>query len=381
MDSKKYEKIRNKIIKMNFEEKYKQLSLWLFSFSFIGNIGSIFFAYFLIYPIFNDALIQYLDINVVFLSSFFTILILFMFELIKRIVLKIFSFDFIKNKYSFKNINIVSWFLISLPLILLSFYFSINGAMKFADKNNIIQNKYDKVLSIKKDSLKNIYDEEKKYFIDQNTKLREQNSNLRNNIIETPLNYITARKEYQKIIDKNIDIIKENNIEINKIEEKYNIEYENIKNEIKNKIIENDKNNEISIIVFILISTLIEFLIITGIYFKVYYDYTVYKLNENKLESYFRKRDNYLILLDFIYKRGQLNVGDVVMGLNKLKQILNDNNVPNSNKLAVSFFTDLEYHNIVKTQGKKKYFEIDYETAKNIIIKTGENIDVFNKIK
>ena len=50
MDIKKYDTLRNKINKKDFEGKNKSLDKWLYRFSFFGNIGSIFFAYFLVYP-------------------------------------------------------------------------------------------------------------------------------------------------------------------------------------------------------------------------------------------------------------------------------------------------------------------------------------------
>ena len=50
MDLKKYDKLRNKINTKDFEGNNKGLDKWLWIFSFIGNISSIFFAYFLVFP-------------------------------------------------------------------------------------------------------------------------------------------------------------------------------------------------------------------------------------------------------------------------------------------------------------------------------------------
>lgn len=381
MESKKYEKIRNRVKKMDFEGKYKQLSKWLFGFSFIGNIGSIFFAYFLLYPIFYNALDKYINLNLEWISGLLTILIMSMFELIKRIIIKNFSFDFVKSKFSLKKISIVYWLLISILLIALSFYFSVNGAIKFSDENIIITNKLNLEYENKVNELKSSYSDKKQYFIDENKLLREKNSKLRDKIIETPLNYVTARKEYQKIIDNNLNIIENNEEKINNLSNELNKDISNIREKVDNEIKKNKDENSTSIIVFIIISTFIELLIISGVYFKVYYELTVFKLNEGLLEQHFKKRDNYLILLNFLYKNGKLKPGDVVTGMNKFKEILKENNVVNSNKLATSFFTDLEYNNIVQTQGKRKYFVVDYETAIKLINRMGENIDIFNKLK
>jgi len=46
MELKKYDRLRKKIQSKNFEEKNESLSNWLYGLSFLGNGGSIFFAYF-----------------------------------------------------------------------------------------------------------------------------------------------------------------------------------------------------------------------------------------------------------------------------------------------------------------------------------------------
>ena len=383
MEARKYDKIRNKITKMDFEGKYKQLSDWLFIFSFIGNAGSIFFAYFLIYPIFYNALSNYFDNNstVSIVGGVFTILILFMFELIKRIILKNFSFDFIKEKYKIKNFTIVLWLIISMSLITLSFYFSINGAMNFADNTRNVENTYRNELTLKQDSINNIFQKEKDEYLSRIKYLEDNNNRLSELRDETPLNHITARREYHSFIEDNNSRISQHREQISTI----NNQLENILNryeiEYNQKIDNLSDDSRISILVFILISSLIELLIIGGIYFKVFYDFTVYRENEPKLEKFFKKRDQYLVLLSYIYKNGKLNVGDVVVGVNRLKETLKDNHIQNPNKLVISFYSDMEYNNIIKTEGKRKYFVVDYEKAVDIITKLDDTIDILNKLK
>src|SRR5690606_6886350 len=166
MELKKYDTIRKEIKKMDIESKFKRLSDWLYLFSFVGNVVSIFFAYFLIYPLFNDAVSHYIqtDSTNIIISSIFTVLILSMFELIKRIVLKNFSFDFVKERFKIKEFSIISWLIISLGLIVLSFYFSINGAMKFADNTIVVEQQINKELINEQDSIKNIYQAKKNIY-------------------------------------------------------------------------------------------------------------------------------------------------------------------------------------------------------------------------
>ena len=377
MELKKYDTIRKEIKKMDFEGKFKQLSDWLYLFSFVGNVGSIFFAYFLIYPLFNDAISHYIQTDSTnIISSIFTVLILFMFELTKRIILKNFSFDFVKERFKIKEFSIISWLIISLGLIVLSFYFSINGAMKFADNTIVVEQQINKELKIKQDSVKSVYQKRINEEESNIQQLKDLNIALSNKIITS--NFISA---IQSSIDKNIKEIEKYDNNVNKLKEELKSkinEFEIEKNNTLNKI--TDENN-ISIFVFILISSLIELLIIGGIYFKSYYDLTVFRKNEPHLENFFKKREQYLVLLSYIYKKGKLTTGDVVIGVNRLKETLKDNNIQNVNKLVTSFYSDLEYNNIIKTEGKRKYFVVDFEKANEIITKLDDTVDILNKLK
>jgi hypothetical protein len=377
MELKKYDTIRKEIKKMDFEGKFKQLSDWLYLFSFVGNVGSIFFAYFLIYPLFNDAISHYIQTDSTnIISSIFTVLILFMFELTKRIILKNFSFDFVKERFKIKEFSIISWLIISLGLIVLSFYFSINGAMKFADNTIVVEQQINKELKFKQDSVKSVYQKRINEEESNIQQLKDLNIALSNKIITS--NFISA---IQSSIDKNIKEIEKYDNNVNKLKEELKSkinEFEIEKNNTLNKI--TDENN-ISIFVFILISSLIELLIIGGIYFKSYYDLTVFRKNEPHLENFFKKREQYLVLLSYIYKKGKLTTGDVVIGVNRLKETLKDNNIQNVNKLVTSFYSDLEYNNIIKTEGKRKYFVVDFEKANEIITKLDDTVDILNKLK
>ena len=85
--------------------------------------------------------------------------------------------------------------------------------------------------------------------------------------------------------------------------------------------------------------------------------------------------------MSYIYKKGKLTIGDVIIGVNRLKETLKDNNIQNVNKLVTSFYSDLEYNNIIKTEGKRKYFVVDYEKANEIITNLDDTVDILNKLK
>ena len=127
MDLKKYEKIRKKVVEHGFESKYKNLDKWLFGSSFFGNVGSIFFAYFLVFPALNKAITINLTTGKLgtFLGVVSTIVILTLFEYIKRIVLKNLSFDIVKKEIA----KSMLWLVFSIGIIGASAWLSIKGAV------------------------------------------------------------------------------------------------------------------------------------------------------------------------------------------------------------------------------------------------------------
>ena len=369
----KYSKLRNKIKNKDFERKNSSIDKWLNIFSYIGNIGSIFFAFFLIYPAFLKAITANLISGniAIYLGGFITILLLAIFELLKRKVLSNLSFDIIKNKFKI-NISLISSLIGSLCLIGASFYFSLNGAIKFAntsdEKNLIIEmNIQDKI-----DSLTIIYENKKQPFIIDNADLRKSNKELRNKISNTPLNYRTVRKELQNLIDANMNNIKINDKKILAINSEFEIE----KNKLEENKEVNKKNNKSedfdNILLFLMISTSIEFIIILGVYFREFFEYNVYLLNESKLEGLYKKRNRYLTLLKFIYKKGSINQDEKIIAVSKLKQLIKEKgNIESSNRIIDEFFNDMTYLNIFKTSGKRRYAIVNYEEA----IKKVQNFD------
>ena len=330
------------------------------------------------YTLFNAEISHYIqkDSTNIIISSIFTVLILFMFELTKRIILKNFSFDFVKERFKIKEFSIISWLIISLGLIVLSFYFSINGAMKFADNTIVVEQQINKDLVFKQDSVKSVYQKRINEEESNIQQLKDLNIALLNKI--TTSNFISA---IQSSIDKNNKEIEKYGNNVDKSKEELKSKINEFKIEKDNSLNKTINDNNISILVFILISSLIELLIIGGIYFKSYYDLTVFRKNEPHLENFLKKRDQYLVLLSYIYKKGKLTIGDVIIGVNRLKETLKDNNIQNVNKLVTSFYSDLEYNNIIKTEGKRKYFVVDYEKANEIITNLDDTVDILNNLK
>ena len=366
MNIKKYENIRKKVLERGFETKYEQLDKWLFGSSFLGNAGSIFFAYFLVFPVLNKAISVNLTTGT--LGTFFgiiaTIIILTLFEYIKRIVLQNLSFDIIKKEVA----KSILWLIFSLAIISASAYFSIKGAVNFASTAKKHEVVMDTTYSIKIDSVHQLYTGKiKPYNIDVDT-LRSINNKMRNKLLETPLNYVNTRNGYNSIINDNLNVIEKNNKVVALLEEEKNKIIVNLENE-KTKTLSEYKNTvESDQSLFFIIAFSIELIIIFGIYFREYYDLNIYLIHEKDLESVYRKINNYKLLLNFIFKNGDIGVGDQVIGASKLKEIVKESsNIPNPNKFIETFITEITYMGIIRLEGKKRFANISLaESIKKI---------------
>ena len=354
MELKEYDKLRKKINVKDFEGNNKALDKWLFGFSFVGNLGSIFFSYFLLYP----ALLKAITINLVdgffgtALAFTFTNIFLVIFEIIKRYLFRNFSSDYVANN---KKMNgpIFGWFTVSVAIVLLSFYLSLVGSKNLASTSNIKNNIATVQVDVQKDSLAVQYERKKKTYEFDNEGLRKINGDLRQTITQTPVGWVTIRRDYQSSIDKNTEIINENQSEINKIDNQLSQRVSELKSGLNTTITKNATEDTKSIVLFIIIAIFAELIIISGVYFREFYQHQMYILNKQKFEKIYQKKDRYKSLLTFIYNNGKLNVGDKVISGLELKEIVTEkSSIENSNKFTDSFLHDMDKIGIFNTVGE-----------------------------
>lgn len=188
MELKEYDKLRKKINIKDFEGNNKALDKWLFGFSFVGNAGSIFFSYFLLYP----AMLKAISINLVngfwgtALAFTFTNIFLVIFEIIKRYLFRNFSNEYVANNKKM-NAPILGWFTVSVAIVLLSFYLSLVGSKNLASTSTIKNNIATVQVDEQKDSLFVQYERKKKTYEFDNEGLRNVNTELRSTIAQTPV--------------------------------------------------------------------------------------------------------------------------------------------------------------------------------------------------
>lgn len=383
MDFKKYNELRNKINTKDFEGNNRGLDRWLYVFSFIGNVGSIFFSYFLVYP----GLLKAISINLVsgvwasVLALLFTIIFLTAFEIVKRYFIKSFSANYVanNNKFKFKS---VSWLAVSIGIITLSFYLSLVGSKNLASTSSTQNVIAETELTVERDSLSSIYEERKQVYLDDNESLREVNTELRQLLAETPLNYITARREYQTSIDKNTETINNNQVKIDEIDAQLARLMQELKTEFTTTKTENKSADSKNIILFIIIAVFCEVIIIGGIYFREYFEYHLYVLHQQRFEKIYQKKDRYRALLTYVYNNGTSNVGDrVISGLALKEVIANNANIPNSNKMVDNFLHDMDKLGIFTTHGKRRHIGMHYEEAMSLIDTYDDVLHVIENMK
>lgn len=374
MEFDKYNQLRNKINRKDFEGNYKFLDRWLYVFSFIGNIGSILFSYFLVYPNLYKAIsinVMSEGTGVMLLSLVLTLIILIIFEIIKRYVVSTFSFTFISNKKRIKANNL-SWLFVSISILALSFYLSIIGSKNFASTGEV-KNEITKTnISLVIDSITHKYEKDKVPYIDDNKELRSINNDLRRKLGDTPLGYVSVRNQYQLNIDKNVEMIEKNNIQINKIDEILNKKTLKLNSELEETKLINYNDDFKNIILFIIIAIFCELIIFAGIYFREYFEYNSFLINRLKYEKIYTRKERYRALLSFIYNGGSLNVGGQVTGILKIKELVADKStVQDSDALVENFFLDMDRLKVFSLNGTRRKVLMTYEDALEIV----ENFD------
>lgn len=383
MEINKYKLLREKIKNKDFEGKNKTLDKFLYFFSWIGNTGSIFFAYFLVFPNFLTAISgNLIEGNFAsYFSAFLTILVLIIFELIKREVLSNSSFDLIKNKYKISK-KFVGWFLFSISLISVSFYFSLNGAINFASTSKEKNIVFEKKINNKIDSVTLLYNQKKIKYENDNILLRKSNSELRDKITDTPINYRTIRKELNDLVESNFNIIQLNNKQIENLNNELNDKIFELKNILSKEKNDNKSEDIDGILLFLIISTSIELIIILGVFFRQYYDYNTYLTNYSKIEDSVIKNERYIILLKFLYKNGTLSQGEKIIGISKLQDLVTKNSkIPSSNKFVANFINDLTIMGVLKLEGKRRYIAKSYDDALKEIENFDNNLKLLENLK
>lgn len=279
-----FKKLEEKINGQNFNKGYKNINVVMLLLSVFGHFASIFLAYFALSKVLGGVIEN--NPVAVFIAS---IVMLSGLELLKRDIFDKFSIQYLKVKSFTKDV--LPLFVLSLAIIGTSFYASINGAKEFSSKEAVIEQTQKETVNQFSDSLTKVY----------NVKIAEIESEIKVNKDkidakdkeQTELEAIQPPTRSQK---SRIKDLKDEKTTLRTDITKLETDELTVKTELANKIKEHEttigtetedkkKDNSSNSLAFVLISTLIELIILAGVYFNEYYKFRSYKEFRDKLEK------------------------------------------------------------------------------------------------
>ena len=297
-----FKKLEEKINGQNFNQGYKNINVVMLLLSIFGHFASIFLAYFALSKVLGGVIennpVVVLIASVVMLSGL---------ELLKRDIFDKFSVQYLKVKAFTKDV--LPLFILSVAIIGVSFYASIHGAQEFSSKSDVIEKDKKETIVQFSDSLTKVYDV-KIAQIDVEIKSDKDKIDIKDKE-QTDLEAIQppTRSAKQRIKDLKDEktVLRE---DITKLEGDVNV----VKQELATKIKEHEtevgaesedkkKDNSSNSLAFVLISTLIELIILAGVYFNEYYKFRSYREFRDKIEKdpNYQKWMLYDQILDIVY--------------------------------------------------------------------------------
>lgn len=310
MEVKKFKQLQKKIDNLSYEEAYKPINITLKALSFLGNIGSIFLASFFMSKLIKDS-IQYIESDTV--VWIITLTLLFSLEMIKRFVFDRFSTEFVKLKTIF-NSKVVPLAFFSLCIIGMSFYSSLSGAKEFSSKSDAIDVVQDNEMSVYTDSINGIYLPKiasyEQEIIDNKESIKrkdEEQATINTRLQERGYLYGSERQRNKQLTDEKKELKSENeNIEV-KITDLKNEKDALLKSEtdrLTSISSEQKDENQSNSLIFVMISTIIEFLILIGIFFHQHYTLRIYRDMKRKvnLDPNYVKWILYTDILDICFR-------------------------------------------------------------------------------
>jgi len=368
MDIDQFKKLEEEIKEESFGKQYKNTNIVMFCLSIFGHISSIFLAYFMLSKILAGAITN--SPLLVLLSS---IILLSGLELLKRDFFQKFSSISIKLK-TIAHKSVYPLLFISLAIVSISFYATIAGAKEFSSKAKQIEIIAEQSNKVYEDSLTAVY----------NTKIQDaekESKTIKLKIDQKDVEQ-TSIESTPPLTSQQRNRVRDLKTERNQLREdlaKQDTVISNFKNELRSKITEyqakignitNEKKseNKTNTLLFIIISTMIELVILAGVYFNRYYkikSYNDFRIKVEKDPNY-QKWILYDSIIDVIYNP-DTKINDRAPSIKSIVELSKLNGVILLQKDATDFVRFLTSLNILRTSGGSKYFLKSKETAKETL--------------
>lgn len=363
-----FKQLEEKINGQNFNQGYKNINMVMFLLSIFGHFTAIFLAYFALSKVLGGVI----DNKIVVMIS--SIILLGGLELLKRDIFDKFSIQYLKFKSFTKDV--MPLFILSILIISTSFYASIHGAQEFSSKEEVIEKNKKEVVSQYSDSLTNVY----------NIKISEVKAEIKSvkdkidakdkeqtelEAIQPPTRSAKQRIEYLKY-EKNIlrgDITKLESNE-DSLKSGLDTKLKEHESEIAKETESQKKDNSTNSLAFILISTLIEFIILAGVYFNEYYKFRSYKEFRDKLEKdpNYQKWMLYDQMLHIVYQE-DAKMNQKLPANKGIADMCKVNDIIVMPKDITDFLKVMNNLGIIKTSGSSRYINKQRDLAFEILRK------------
>lgn len=358
-----FKKLEKKINSYSFNESYKGINKVMISLSYFGHIASIFLAFFFMSKILSSAMTD--NPIAVFIAS---VIILLGLELLKRDIFDKFSIQSLKDKGISKAV--APLMVTSLLLISGSFYSSINGAKEFSSKSKQIEIIAENDIKKFSDSLKLSYEPKIQLIDNQNQELFESNKLLDEEARELPATWVTNKNKIRERIDVNNEQIEKNDKKIELLKEERDSKIKEYESDLISDSNEDKKENSKNSFIFVMISTLIELVILGGVYFSEYYKFRSYKDFREKVEG----DPNYQkwLLYDEMFSiivTDDMKINEKLPSNKSIIEMCKVHDIIVLQKDVTNFMKVLIGLNIVKSSGSVKYINKSKEISQSILRK------------
>jgi hypothetical protein len=354
MKIEEFKKLEERINNQNFNEGYKTINIVLTTLSWFGHFASVFLAYFMLSKVLSGAMTD--NPVAVFIAS---IIILSGVELLKRDIFDKFSIQYLKIKSIQKVLRL---FLLSVLIIGISFYSSISGAGEFASKEKEIDTNKELVIKQYSDSLTKINDSiislKDLEINGLKSKLDIKDKEQTDIEAQQPLN----RQQRQRVADLKTerqtlrDDIQKIESDKQKIKDEVSTKVKAKEVELNSKTDEKKKDNSTNTVMFVIISTLIELVILAGVYFNEYYKFRSYREFRDKIEKdpNYQKWMLYDQILSAIYPE-DTKMNQKIPSNKAIIEICKINDMIVLNKDVSDFTKVMSNLGIIKVSGSAKY--------------------------
>ena len=364
-----FKKLEEKINGQNFNKGYKNINALMLILSIFGHFASIFLAYFALSKVLGGVIEN--NPVVVLITS---IIMLSGLELLKRDIFDKFSIQYLKVKAFTKDV--LPLFLLSVAIISTSFYASIHGAKEFSSKEAVIEQTQKETVNLFSDSLTKVYNV-KITDIESEIKVNKDKLDAKDKE-QTELEAIQPPSRSQK---SRIKDLKDEKTTLRADITKLETDEATVKTELATRIKEHEttvgaetedkkKNNDSNSLAFVLISTLIELIILAGVYFNEYYKFRSYREFRNSIEKdpNYQKWMLYEQMLSIVYTE-DTKMNQKLPSNKSIADMCKVNDIIVMPKDITDFLKVMNGLGIIKTSGSTRYVNKQRDLAFEVLRK------------